>query len=542
MPDERRTSAVSVLVPFWNVRAFLPEAIESVFAQTFAGWELLLIDDGSTDGSTDVAKAWAARAPDRVRYLEHEQHRNRGVAASRNLGIREARGRYVAFLDADDVWFPPKLERQVAILDAEPRAAMVCGPSQFWYSWTGRPEDRERDYVKDLRVEPGLVAPPALLIAYLTRGTFVANPSTILIRREVLDRVGGFEESFLGAVQTWEDVAFLSKIQLRDTVLVATECWSRYRRHEHSLLSVMSSTGHMEEGRLFFLRWLERYLTQQQVDSPAVWEAHRRALWPFRHPVLHRLRTAARAVSRRKAKEMLIRAARRAAPRRLDPPLGGVEFGDLRRVSPIGRRLGRDRGLPIDRYYIERFLSGNAERIAGHVLEIGDDRYTRRFGGDRVNRSDVLHVTPDNPRATIVADLTRADHIPSNRFDCIILTQTLTFIYDVRAAVATLFRILKPGGVVLATMGGVTQTIASATDRWDYCWGFSARSSRRLFEEQFAPASVFVESFGNVLAATAFLQGLAAEDLRPEELDHRDNDYEFLIAVTAVKPAGGGPG
>jgi glycosyltransferase involved in cell wall biosynthesis len=536
MPDGRADPAVSVVVPFFNARAFLPEAIESVFGQTFGGWELLLVDDGSTDGSTDVAKEWAARAPDRVRCLEHEQRANRGVAASRNLGISKARAPYVAFLDADDVWFPPKLEHQVAILDAEPRAAMVCGPSQFWYSWSGRPEDRDRDYVKDLRVDSGLAAPPSLLISYLTRGTFVANPSTILVRREVLDRVRGFEECFLGAVQTWEDAAFLSKVQLREAVFVTAECWSRYRRHEHSLLAVMNRTGYMEEGRAFFLGWLERYLTQQGVTTPAIWQAHRRAQWPFRHPVLHRLRTAARAVSRRKARELLLGAARRVAPRRLDPPLGGVDFGDLRRVSPIGRKLGRDRGLPIDRYYIERFLSRRAESIGGHVLEIGDDRYTRRFGAARVHRSDVLHVTADNPRATIVADLTRADQLAADQFDCIILTQTLPFIYDVRAVIATLYRILQPGGVVLATMGGVTQTSRSATDRWDYCWGFSTHSARRLFQERFPPASVFVESFGNVLAATAFLQGLATEDQRPEELDHHDPDYEFLIGVTAVKP------
>jgi hypothetical protein len=215
-----------------------------------------------------------------------------------------------------------------------------------------------------------------------------------------------------------------------------------------------------------------------------------------------------------------------------------VNFGELRRLSPVGRKLGRDRGLPIDRYYIERFLSAHAHRIAGQVLEIGDDRYTRKFGGSRVTRSDILHVSADNPQATIVADLTRADQLPSDRFDCIILTQTLSFIYDVRAVLATLHRILKPGGVVLATMGGITQTSRSATDRWEYYWGFTTGSARALFEERFPPSGVLVESFGNVLAATAFLQGLAAEELRPEELDHRDPDYEFLVAVTALKPTG----
>ncbi len=547
---------VSVIVPFWNAEPFLREAVDSVLAQTFQSWELLLIDDGSSDGSSEIARQYTQRLPERIRCFRHESHQNRGVAASRNLGIRHAQGRYIAFLDADDVWFPAKLERQTAILESEPDAAMVCGPSLFWYSWTGRPEDIARDYVKDLRIAPaGLVKPPALLVSYLTRGTFVANPSTILIRREALERVGGFEESFLGPVQTWEDAAFLAKVQLRESVFVAAECWSRYRRHDNSLLSIMRSTGRTRAGRLFYLRWLENYLTQHQVDSDQVWDAVRGAFWPYRHPVLHAIRSVPSLISRRNAKGLLIKAARRTIPSRVrhwlrvrrerrhpSPPLGSVDFGSLRRLRPVGRKLGRDRGLPIDRYYIERFLAANAGTIRGRVLEIGDDRYTRKFGGDRVVQSDVLNVHPDNPRATIVADLTRADQIPSGRFDCIILTQTLPFIYDIHAAVTTLHRILAPGGIVLATVGGITQTSRSATDRWDYYWGFTTLSARLLFQEAFSAANVRVDSFGNVLATTAFLHGLAAEELRPAELDYRDPDYEFLITIKAVKSSHGDEG
>jgi hypothetical protein len=177
---------------------------------------------------------------------------------------------------------------------------MVCGPSQQWYSWSGRPDDLGRDYVKDLRISTaGLVQPPALLISSLRRGTFVANPSTILIRREALERVGGFEESFVGPLQTCEDSAFLAKVHLRESIFVATECWSRYRRHESSLFSVMTKTGKTRATRLFYLSWLEKYLLQQQVDSDELWDAFRCALRPYRHPLRHALGSALKRVARR---------------------------------------------------------------------------------------------------------------------------------------------------------------------------------------------------------------------------------------------------
>src|SRR5262249_28789247 len=200
------------------------------------------------------------------------------------------------------------------------------------------------------------------------------------------------------------------------------------------------------------------------------------------------------------------------------------------------RAFGKDRGLPIDRYYIERFLAAHAPDIRGRVLEVGYDIYTRKFGGDRVTRCDVLHVTQDNPKATIVADLTCADHIPPNTFDCIILTQTLQFIYEVRAAVETLFRILKPSGMLLATFGGISEISRWDMDRWGHYWNFTTLSAQRLFEESFPAAMVKVEAYGNVLAAIALLHGLASQELRQEELDHHDPDYEVLITVRAVKP------
>jgi SAM-dependent methyltransferase len=222
---------------------------------------------------------------------------------------------------------------------------------------------------------------------------------------------------------------------------------------------------------------------------------------------------------------------------KLGPSVGEVRLGDLRRLTPISRNWGFDRGQPVDRYYIENFLAAQSSDVRGRVLEIADNTYTRRFGGDRVTESEVLHAEAGNPAATFVADLTDAPQIPSDRYDCIICTQTLLVIYDVRAALRTLYRILKPGGVLLVTVpGGSHQITRWDMDHWGDYWRFTSLSVRRLFEEVFPSANVKIESFGNVLAAISFLHGLAKEDLRQEELDYRDPDYEVTIAVRAVKP------
>ena len=282
---------VSVVIIFLNAEKFIQEAIESVFAQTYGHWELLLVDDGSTDGSTKIALRYAEQHPGRVRYLEHDGHRNQGMSASRNLGIKHAKGEYIALLDADDVWLPHKIERQVTIMESCPEAGMVYGATQYWRSWTGNREDIQRDFVPKLAVQANtLVRPPTLLtISYPLNKGVTPCPSDLLIRREAMDRIGGFEESFSGKYQLYEDQAFLAKVYLREHVFVSGESWDRYRLHPDSCVSVVNREGQYHSVRLFFLNWLEKYLAQEGVKDVEVWQALRNALWPYRHPILYQL-------------------------------------------------------------------------------------------------------------------------------------------------------------------------------------------------------------------------------------------------------------
>jgi glycosyltransferase involved in cell wall biosynthesis/peptidoglycan/xylan/chitin deacetylase (PgdA/CDA1 family)/SAM-dependent methyltransferase len=681
----------SAIIVFLNERKFIQESIESVLAQTYDNWELLLVDDGSTDGSTEIALRYAKQYPGKVRYLEHEGHQNHGAGASRNLGIHHSKGEYIAVLDADDVWLPQKLKDQVPILNSQPDAGMLYAATKYWYSWTGNPEDLDRDYVWDnFFVAPdALIDPPDLLVTFLTQGDVVPCTGSLLLRRRAIEQVGGYEESFRCV---FTDQSFYAKLCLKTPIYVSSGCWDMYRQHPDSSCNIAEQIGLIDAARLYYLTWLEKKLFEEGINSTKVWQALQRALSPYRQPVYFGdpsssfkdadgkenrwwLRVAGGSVANlmssingsdlvriaiQKAKtrksydiqlnqpRLKVRAgqryrvqfqARADRPRSLfvgvaeahepwtglgmyqkfkltsewqkfaheflafaddnnarihfdvgdsDIPVelalvglrhlpdgesiepgpqsvqignpkrgedsfkdisegrerlagnrrlafGEVQFGTLRRVTPVSKDWGFDRGRPVDRYYIEKFLARYAKDIRGEVLEIGDNSYTREFGANQVTKSDVLHVVEGNPQATLVADLTCAPQIFSRSFDCIILTQTLQLIYDVRAAIQTLYRILKPGGVLLATFPGISQT----NDReWgnNWYWNFTTLSARRLFEEVFSAADVRVEAFGNVLAATSFLHGLAVEELTPEELDYHEPGYDVTITVRAEKP------
>jgi len=213
-----------------------------------------------------------------------------------------------------------------------------------------------------------------------------------------------------------------------------------------------------------------------------------------------------------------------------------MDFGDLRRLAPLSRAFGADRGRPIDRHYIEGFLAANAADVRGRVLEFGDDSYLRRFGGERVSRADVCYPLAGHPSATLVADLASPGSLGRERFDCIICTQVLMYVYEVRTAIGTLHDALAPGGTLLATFPGISQLSPLDLERFGEFWRFTRASAARLFAEAFAGGTVAVQSHGNVLAAIAFLEGLTCAELSDAELDHHDPLYEVTVTVRATRP------
>ncbi len=222
----------------------------------------------------------------------------------------------------------------------------------------------------------------------------------------------------------------------------------------------------------------------------------------------------------------------RSAIRRLRPARA-VRLGALRRTTPLSEHWGADRGQPIDRYYIEQFLAEHSRDIGGRTLEVKDARYTGRFGTG-VTRADVIDIDPTNADATIVADLTGAAEVPTDTFDCFVLTQTLQFVYPVEAALREAHRLLRPGGVLLATVPAVSKIDRHAGLDGDF-WRFTTASCTRLFGSVFRGGEPEVKAYGNVLAAIAFLAGLAREDLTDAELDEADPLFPVIVGVRAVK-------
>jgi GT2 family glycosyltransferase len=605
--ETRRVApAISVVMPVFNAGRFVAEAIQSVLDQDFEDFELVIVDDGSTDGTGAIIERFAALD---ARVIPVSQH-NQGIVPALDRAIGLARAPLLARMDADDVSLPGRLAAQHEHLIAHPEVAAVGGHVEI-IDEAGRIVGRSF-----ASVGPERVKREAERYSPLTH-------AAVMMRRAAVEQVGGYRPFYRIAQDLDLWLRLLDEGYLLDNI---NRFVLRYRHHESSVSTIHGreqaievvtarassrmrragvrteglEQGEPDEGQLRSFPApfapCEAEIQEALLGPPEKADAERlsrlvaalsttpsrgpcarasadllaRSVAGFirnrsplmgarvllkavrRDPVVPG-RVAVRSLSRRgerlarrvrfalrpgltaRAERRLPLPARRLVRQLTGKPIppGGVRFGDLRRTSPVDAHFGYDRGQPVDRRYIEDFLSRNQPDIRGHVLEIGGNTYTRMIGGSGVARASVLHVTEGNPLATHVADLANADHLPDSAFDCIIFTQTLHLIYDVHAAIRTLHRILKPGGVLLATVPGITPI-----DRGEWggtwYWSFTEVSVRRMFAEVFG-AELDVNTEGNVLTAIAFLHGLAAEELTPRDFSVKDDAFPVLVSVRARK-------
>jgi glycosyltransferase involved in cell wall biosynthesis len=504
---------VSIVIVCYNQAHYLREAIESALAQTFPDIEVLVIDDGSTDNTAKVASSF----PD-IRYFPQ---RNQGLAAARNTGIRQSEGNYIVFLDADDRLLPDAIETGLILFHKRPELGFVYGGYRRISKAgtplpTPEPDRVDGDYYW-----------------HLLRGNIVGMHAAVMYSRAALTQVGGFDSR----LRACEDYDLYLRMARRWPVCRHDGCVAEYRQHDQnmsadpafmleSVLKVLKlerkrvpDRRHRLALRTGSRAWKE-YYANRQIENWKRQRNWRGFLRLFRQQPFRLVRRGVRFLRRRTFSEK-------------------VEWSGLRRLEPLSRKFGWDRGRPVDRYYIEQFLSNNLAAVKGRVLEIGDDSYSRQFGGARIDRQDVLHIIPGHPGATIISDLANAPELPPATFDCIIFTQTLHYIFRTEAALATLARILKPGGTLLLTVPGISAVCRDQADLESDCWRFTVSSLRKLLSLYFPPSYTSIRSYGNVLAATAFLYGMAVHELTGQELDHLDPDFPVIIAAATVKPPEG---
>jgi peptidoglycan/xylan/chitin deacetylase (PgdA/CDA1 family) len=367
-----------------------------------------------------------------------------------------------------------------------------------------------------------VIAPAAADVRSLLADPRAVHNATVFRRQAWLD-ADGFDESLL----VLEDFDMWLRLAQRAAgAVIAAPLLIRHRRRAAAFPAETDASARASALQAI----VERYAHSAEIEPADVLTAAEGRLRDlgaeYRHALEQRDRSVADIASLTDDANRILATL----------PPGPPDIGDLRRVTPVSRNWGYERGGPVDRHYIEEFLTAHAADVQGVVLEIQEPDYTQRFGGGRVTRSDVVDLDPANPRATVVSDLRAAANIASNTYDCVIVTQTIHVIDDMAAVVAECHRILRPGGVLLATMPAASRVCVEYGQDGDF-WRVTEAGARRLFGSTFPHEHLQVESRGNVLVNAAFLYGLGMGELTPEEYAFSDPYYPALITVRATKPA-----
>jgi peptidoglycan/xylan/chitin deacetylase (PgdA/CDA1 family) len=486
---------VSVVIPWLEAGVSGRPTVEAL-AAAGGDVEVVVVDGGAVDEHT--RRVWRALEKPVVHVIAAP---GSGSAAARNAGVRASEAPLVVVLQPGDEPEPGLVSAAAARLEADSALGLVGLTSDE----AGEPPAAD---LATLLAFPGRLAP------------------AVLFRRGVWDASGGYDEAlpgyeehdlWLGALARGERAEVLARPRLRRAA--ATSALRRRSLDRDRHLSAMATL--FRKHRAAFEARMEDVLCGREARYHAARQREQSMLQRR-----DQLRSELGELNR-EAESLAAALARAGRPR--------VEWGDLRRTTPVSPVWGYDRGQPVDRHYVERFLEAHAADIRGVVLEVQEADYTTRFGGARVVRSEVLDVNPANPRATVVADLRATEGVPADAYDCVIVTQTLHVIDDMRAAVASLFRMLKPGGVLLATLPCASRVCLEYGSDGDF-WRVTEAGARRLFGEFFPASELEVRAYGNVMASAAFLYGLASHELSDEEKDAFDPYHPLLIGVRARKP------
>ncbi|WP_372756557.1 glycosyltransferase [Mariniflexile sp.] len=547
-PVQTINPLISIIIPCYNHGQFLANAIESVYSQTYQTFEIIVVDDGSVDNTKKVCNNY----PD-VTYI---YQKNSGLSSARNTGIKYSKGAYLVFLDADDWLIENALKTNLDLLLKHKNIAFISGGHNVFYENTGHTKT-VREVVKEDHY-----------LKLLQGNNYIGMHATVMYQRWVFDSL-----KFDTSLPYCEDFDLYLKITKKHQVLHHTELIAVYRMHGSNMSSNYSDMLKyvlliLSKNEKNLLNNFEKKLNNQGIS--VLKDYYSLKIYEYLKLQINSNRSNS---YNKEVKTLMINAPKLYAKFKINQTLFfmfklfqniknilkkilplkvikriqyvlykqsknklpyKINLGDLNRTTPFSTEFGYDRGGPIDRYYIENFLNQNSSLVKGQVLEIGDNEYTLKYGGDKLTQSDILHVDDTNKEATYIGDLSDVPHLPSNTFDCIILTQTLHLIYDYKSAIETCYRVLKKGGVLLLTVPGISHI---AQDQWRkyWLWSFTDASMEKIMLEHFPKDNVSIQTYGNVLVASAFLYGMGLPEIKKEQMDYHDPHYQVIISVRAKK-------
>lgn len=529
MESHENAQLVSVIIPCYNHGNYLLNAIESVWAQKYEHVEIIVVDDGSTDNTQSVL----SNIPNAINIYQE----NQGLSAARNAGIKRSSGKFLIFLDADDWLLEYAVTTNLSYLVSDTKLAFVSGAHVKMFIESNLQET----FAQEVH---------GAHFWHLLQGNYIGMHGAVMYRSWVFEHFL-FDET----LKACEDYDLYLKITRKFPVFHHNKSIAAYRIHGKNMsaniplmLSSVLEVLHRQKASLQSLEEKQAYesgvitMTDFYCSIYCDNMASKKKLSDdadLRKNQEHETDKTAKISTPRKFKSNLKKTAAFIFNKLLkNEGLSKGILSDIKRSKPYLRPcstdFGYDRGGPIDRYYIENFLKAENDYIKGRILEIGDNEYTLKYGGDKVEQSDILHVNESNEKATFIGDLSNASHIPDNIFDCIVLTQTLHLIYDFKNALKTCNRILKPGGALLLTAPGITPIDHGPwNDTW--YWSFTDKSLSKIVAEEFPLGVIEARTFGNVYIASQFLYGKGLPEVTTKELDYHDPFFQVIITIKAIK-------
>lgn len=528
---------VSVIIPCFNHGKFLADAIKSVLEQRYSPIEIIIVNDGSSDSTEEVASTFPT-----VKYVYQE---NQGLSAARNTGIKNSCGEYLVFLDADDLLVRDAIHFNLRVLLDDRRLAFVSGGYLL--------KTIDKDFIPK---QKEIDSEKAYLL--LLKRNYIEMHATVMFRRSVFE-----EFLFDRSLKACEDYDLYLKIARKYPVVHHSKILAVYRIHgsnmsgnpklmldsvlevlrrQKAVLKSKEEAISLKGGIEFFEKYYINKLIRKIKSSG--YSADKSSLQLI---MKYNKKLYIKIFIRQRLKKIINMPwveenssdwfkkmfFRYGFDKNYLPPVHKVDFGDLYRVKPFSEEFGDDRGGAIDRYYVEKFLNTQSDCIQGKVLEVADNEYTLKFGKN-VSFCEILDIDDSNPKATVIADLRNAAHIPDDTYDCIILTQMLHMVFEYQDVINTCYRILKPGGYLLLTAPGISNIDYEEWKEFWY-WSYTGKSMNNILAKVFQKSKIEVKSFGNVFSATAFLYGVGLPEVKKEMLDFNDPHMQVIISAKAQK-------